>query len=53
MVEAKARDYQVGQFSFNVKRGSCEACSGQGVNEIKMNFLPNVYVQCVVCKGAR
>ncbi|MFB2646277.1 excinuclease ABC subunit UvrA [Raphidiopsis sp. BLCC-F218] len=52
-IEAKTRGYKPGQFSFNVKGGRCEACNGQGVNVIEMNFLPDVYVQCEVCKGAR
>lgn len=51
--EAKARGYLPGRFSFNVKGGRCEACHGEGMNEIEMNFLPSVFVACEVCKGAR
>jgi excinuclease ABC subunit A len=51
--EAKARGYLPGRFSFNVKGGRCEACRGEGMNEIEMNFLPSVFVTCEVCKGAR
>jgi excinuclease ABC subunit A len=50
---AKQRGYKAGHFSFNLKGGRCEACGGQGVNVIEMNFLPNVYVQCDVCQGKR
>jgi excinuclease ABC subunit A len=51
--ESKARGYGPGRFSFNVKGGRCEACQGDGVIQIEMHFLPDVYVQCDVCKGKR
>ena len=51
--DSKIRGYDKGRFSFNVKGGRCEACGGAGINKIEMNFLPDVYVECEVCKGKR
>ena len=51
--ESKVRGYKPGRFSFNVKGGRCEACQGQGQNRIEMQFLPDIYVPCDICKGAR
>ena len=51
--EAKERGYKKGRFSFNAKGGRCEACSGDGINKIEMNFLPDIYIPCEVCHGKR
>jgi len=51
--ESRVRGYKIGQFSFNVKGGRCEACEGEGVNKIAMHFLPDIYVECESCRGKR
>lgn len=51
--ESRVRGYKIGQFSFNMKGGRCEACGGEGVIKIAMHFLPDIYVECEVCKGKR
>ncbi len=51
--ESRERGYKPGRFSFNVKGGRCEACQGDGLKRIEMNFLPDVYVTCDVCRGRR
>ena len=51
--DAKARGYKKGRFSFNAKGGRCEACGGDGINKIEMNFLPDIYIPCEVCGGKR
>lgn len=53
LAESRARGYKPGRFSFNVKGGRCEACDGDGVKKIAMHFLPDIYVECEVCKGRR
>ena len=51
--ESKIRGYKPGRFSFNVKGGRCESCQGDGIIKIEMNFLPDVYITCDICKGKR